>query len=338
MVFGVIVVALAGYLLVVGLDKADKLASGISAVVALIAMGAPYLLPPPSPPGVPAPGPNRVEDTVAAPTTGGVPADTGRQPAGDERPPQITPSGGATAHHHGVVTTVVMHDVTIEKHSHPPARGTVPPLVLLLVLCLCAVLLWRGSEAAPGLVGGPAAKPTVPRLYQADAPGAGCDNGGARWTLLKGKVTCTGQRAAYRDARVSLHWPGRAFPPAYEITLHADALGPTSCISMLMRDRYGVSACASGGVRIYRIEPEVTAIAGEPTGTFTQAQITIRVTERKLTLTVFTHDRDDVITLTVVDDAYGSGDVFAIAVTPPDGEPAGHATATLHGFQYRAIS
>jgi hypothetical protein len=41
--FGVIVVGLVVYLVVAGLDKADKLASSISVVVALAALGAPYL-------------------------------------------------------------------------------------------------------------------------------------------------------------------------------------------------------------------------------------------------------------------------------------------------------
>lgn len=47
--FAVIVAALVTYLVTVGLDKADKLASTIGAVVALLALGAPYLLPSPAP-------------------------------------------------------------------------------------------------------------------------------------------------------------------------------------------------------------------------------------------------------------------------------------------------
>jgi hypothetical protein len=254
----------------------------------------------------------------------------------------VTDSGEATADHGSVANTGTMGDVKIEMNYHSPARGAVLTLVLLLVLGLCGGLLWRTFEGSQGLVGSPsthsATKPTLPKLYQADAPGAGCDNGGARWTLLEGKVTCTGQRAVYQDAGVSFDWPGRAFPPAYEITLYADALGPTSCIGILMRNKYGVSACASGGVQILRLKPQATAIAGKPTRKFTRAQITVRVEEQKLALTVFTFDKDDVITLAVDDDAYGSGDMLAISVAPPDQEPAKHATATLYGFHYRAIS
>jgi hypothetical protein len=56
--FAVIVVGLVAYLVAVGLDKADKVASGVSMVVALIALGAPYLLPPTGPtvPAAPEPG------------------------------------------------------------------------------------------------------------------------------------------------------------------------------------------------------------------------------------------------------------------------------------------
>lgn len=55
-------------------------------------------------------------------------------------------------------------------------------------------------------------------------------------------------------------------------------------------------------------------------------------------MAVFTYDNDDVITLAVDDDSYGSGDMLAIIVAPPDEEPAEHATAMLYGFQYRTIS
>lgn len=48
--FAVVVVAgVATYLYVAGVDKADKIASGLSLLVALTALGAPYLLPPPRP-------------------------------------------------------------------------------------------------------------------------------------------------------------------------------------------------------------------------------------------------------------------------------------------------
>lgn len=42
-------VGLAGYLVYVGLDDADKVASSVSAVIALAALLAPYLLPVPQP-------------------------------------------------------------------------------------------------------------------------------------------------------------------------------------------------------------------------------------------------------------------------------------------------
>src|SRR4051794_28487578 len=47
---GICVALVAGmivYLIAAGLDKADKVASGVAAVLALLALAAPYLLPPP---------------------------------------------------------------------------------------------------------------------------------------------------------------------------------------------------------------------------------------------------------------------------------------------------
>ncbi|GAA1588106.1 hypothetical protein [Actinoplanes couchii] len=46
-VFGAIVLSLIVYLLLVGIDTADKIASSVSVVVALVALGTPYLLAPP---------------------------------------------------------------------------------------------------------------------------------------------------------------------------------------------------------------------------------------------------------------------------------------------------
>jgi len=98
--FGVIVAGLVVYLVVVGLDKADKLASAISVVVALVALGAPYLLPSV---GEPVGEPDRVEDSGAARATGGGKANTGVEVAGDDRPAQVTRSGDATADGSGSV-------------------------------------------------------------------------------------------------------------------------------------------------------------------------------------------------------------------------------------------
>src|SRR5262245_27363732 len=63
-VFAAVLAALISYLVAAGLDKADKLGSGISVVIALIALVAPYLLPPrsdsPAPPASPASSPTSV--------------------------------------------------------------------------------------------------------------------------------------------------------------------------------------------------------------------------------------------------------------------------------------
>jgi hypothetical protein len=98
-VFGVIVAGLVVYLVVVGLDEADKLASVISAVVALVALVVPYLLPAAGSGGVSRVEPDRVEESGAARATGGGQANTGADVTGgdDDRPAQVARSGDATA-------------------------------------------------------------------------------------------------------------------------------------------------------------------------------------------------------------------------------------------------
>ncbi|MDG4765771.1 hypothetical protein O7632_16940 [Solwaraspora sp. WMMD406] len=96
--FGVIVAGLVVYLVMVGLDKADKLASSIGAVAALTALAAPYLLPAPGSRGVSMVEPDEVRDTGAARATGGGRANTGVDVVGDDRPARVIRSGNATAH------------------------------------------------------------------------------------------------------------------------------------------------------------------------------------------------------------------------------------------------
>ncbi|OHV30172.1 hypothetical protein BCD49_34500 [Pseudofrankia sp. EUN1h] len=93
--FGVIVGALVVYLAMVGLDEADKLASSIGAVLALSALGAPYLLPWPG--GTPAAEPNRAEDTGSARAAGGGQANTGLQALDAGRPVQVARTGDTFA-------------------------------------------------------------------------------------------------------------------------------------------------------------------------------------------------------------------------------------------------
>jgi hypothetical protein len=103
-VFGVLVAGLAVYLLRVGLDKADKVASSISVLVALVALGAPYLLPPPGG-GAVRTEPDRVEDSNAATATAGGQANTGVDAVDDGagRPAHVTRSGDARAEGTGSV-------------------------------------------------------------------------------------------------------------------------------------------------------------------------------------------------------------------------------------------
>jgi hypothetical protein len=96
-VFVVILAGLVRYLAKVGLEDADKLGSSIGAVVALAALGAPYLLPSPGA-GVRAPESDRAEDTGTATATAGGYANTGVDIVeGDERSAHVLNSGDAKA-------------------------------------------------------------------------------------------------------------------------------------------------------------------------------------------------------------------------------------------------
>jgi len=110
-VFGVIVVALVVYLAVVGADKADKVASSIGVVLALLALGGPYLLPAPLPGGASTSDLDRVKDTGKAAATGGGRANTGLLAPGDGRPGEVKRSGEATADGSGsVANTGIRHE------------------------------------------------------------------------------------------------------------------------------------------------------------------------------------------------------------------------------------
>lgn len=92
-----IVVGLVVYLVAVGLDRADKLASAISAVAALVALAAPYLLPVPRAGCAPTTDSDQVTDTGTARATNGGQATSGIEVADDDRPAQVTRSGNAIA-------------------------------------------------------------------------------------------------------------------------------------------------------------------------------------------------------------------------------------------------
>ncbi|WBB93429.1 hypothetical protein [Verrucosispora sp. WMMC514] len=88
---------LVAHFAIVGLDEADKLASSIGAVVALVALGAPYLLPPPSPQEALMPAADLVEGSGKATATGGGQANTGLRTSAASRTAQVIRSGDATA-------------------------------------------------------------------------------------------------------------------------------------------------------------------------------------------------------------------------------------------------
>ncbi|GID94269.1 hypothetical protein ACFQFC_31635 [Amorphoplanes digitatis] len=98
--FGVIVIALAAYLATTGLDKADKIAGSIGAVLALAALCAPYLLPRPGEASTSET--NRVEGSGDATAVRGGAANTGVQITGGG-PAHVTRSGNAHAEGRGSI-------------------------------------------------------------------------------------------------------------------------------------------------------------------------------------------------------------------------------------------
>lgn len=102
-VFGVLAAASVAYPAVVGLDKANKFGSYLAAVVALLALGAPYLLPTPG--GATMADQDRIEDSGAAKATNGGQATTGVDSTGTGGPAQVIRSGDATADGPGSTAT-----------------------------------------------------------------------------------------------------------------------------------------------------------------------------------------------------------------------------------------
>lgn len=95
-VFVAVIVGLVTYFVVVGLDKADKIASTIGVVLAALALAGPYLLPPPENGDAPAPT-MVVEGSGSATATGGGHANTGVQHRGDDSGARVRNSGDARA-------------------------------------------------------------------------------------------------------------------------------------------------------------------------------------------------------------------------------------------------
>jgi len=91
------------YLTSVGLEKADKIASSVGVVVALIALAAPYLLRAPEIAGDTMISTDRVEDSGSATANNGGQANSGVRGASRDRPANVTRSGDARADGQGSV-------------------------------------------------------------------------------------------------------------------------------------------------------------------------------------------------------------------------------------------
>ncbi|MEV6302729.1 hypothetical protein AB0M02_25175 [Actinoplanes sp. NPDC051861] len=98
--FGLIVAGLAAYLAAVGIEEADKRASSIAAVLALAALGAPYLFARPA-----GAAERRVEGSGDATATRGGEAGSSIRIAGDSAGVHIARSGNARAEGRGSIAS-----------------------------------------------------------------------------------------------------------------------------------------------------------------------------------------------------------------------------------------
>jgi hypothetical protein len=119
LVGGALLLGLAAYLVTVGLDKADKLSSGIAAVLALAALLAPYLLPV----ATPEPPRRRVSAAGAgAVAVGGTnSADVRTDVVGTSAPP-ASPGDGVEASGPGSVAIGGDSTASIDTHVTGPER------------------------------------------------------------------------------------------------------------------------------------------------------------------------------------------------------------------------
>ncbi|MEU8228946.1 hypothetical protein AB0C12_04985 [Actinoplanes sp. NPDC048967] len=104
MAFVVVAAALIVYFARTGIERADKLASCIAAVLALAALLAPYLLPsPPKGESTTVTEADEARETGTATASDGGEANSGVQAAGDDRPARAIDTGDAKAEGPGSV-------------------------------------------------------------------------------------------------------------------------------------------------------------------------------------------------------------------------------------------
>ncbi|MFI9815934.1 hypothetical protein [Saccharothrix variisporea] len=175
-----------------------------------------------------------------------------------------------------------------------------------------------------------------PYSYLAPSPGPDCDQGSARWQLLRGTVTCAPTGSLFTsdngEATVSLSWPDYRFPDTYKVDVVADALNPTTCVSVRVRQHYGLGACAHGDVYITRYEQTSVILAADAFDrASTYLQLTVRVDGSRLTLTAFSASNPRTIELTATDDAYPAGDAITLGVHTPNTTPP---SGVLSAFKF----
>ncbi|MEU4423258.1 hypothetical protein AB0F81_21745 [Actinoplanes sp. NPDC024001] len=117
--FAVILLALIGYLVAVGLERADKVASSVAAVLALVALGAPHLLP-----SRPAPPPTTAAGTGSVGIGGNNSGAVSTEVSGTAPPPPAVPPGpGVTASGPGSVAVGGDNTAAIRTRVTGPEEG-----------------------------------------------------------------------------------------------------------------------------------------------------------------------------------------------------------------------
>ncbi|MCM4083894.1 hypothetical protein [Paractinoplanes hotanensis] len=116
-IFAIIVTSLTVYLSILGIDKSDKVASCVAAVAAILALGAPYLLP------LPDSGSNDLREDLK-----GAPAGPNADRQGSDKPPV---SGGTSVHANKIENIQTGQGSFMLVGSQPRhvrgKRGTPPP-------------------------------------------------------------------------------------------------------------------------------------------------------------------------------------------------------------------
>ncbi|MEV8441886.1 hypothetical protein AB0425_31280 [Actinosynnema sp. NPDC051121] len=253
-----------------------------------------------------------------------------------------------------LAVTLIIGALRLRARRHGPDRfwtwvervGWLAGVVSAVLALTVVVVAVQGDQAVQGRTTTPSPQPELtsttttrheqPYSYLAHSPGPDCDKGSARWEVLRGTVRCAMNGSVFAaeegDTTVSLSWPGYHFPDAYKIDVVADELNPTTCVSIRVRQHYGLGACAHGDVYITRFEQTSVILAADAFDRpSTYLQLTVRVDGSRLALTAFSTSNPKTIELTAIDDAYPAGEAITLSVHTANTTPP---SAVLSAFKF----